>query len=50
MTLRFSVMILKFLNFNPKHEYKKEPLKISGSVLALTYFPGPSPDKYLRHW
>ena len=21
-----------------------------GFVLALTYLPGPSPDKYFRHW
>ena len=33
-------------------KHKKTPqLKLwSSFVLALTYLPGPSPDKYCRHW
>ena len=29
---------------------KSSAARSSGAVLALTYLPGPSPDKYFRHW
>ena len=34
-----------------QHNIKSKPIDFSiGFVLALTYLPGPSPDKYFRHW
>ena len=34
----------------PAKEIKARRIALAGFVLALTYLPGPSPDKYCRHW